>query len=145
MGKIVKMSFERKKTCKKWENGLKICDSEKKKKKKTFGLPGVGLLPPRGKIHVYYNDIQISSFLEPHGQPKSNSGEGEINVFMNNPGHIIKMAAMPIYGKNPFKFSGTLELILTKLGMKHRGLEYFNVFINYDIWITLTYFTARST
>ena len=54
---------------------------------------------------------------------------------------------MPIHGKNPSKFffSGTTRPISTKLGMKHRGLEYYNLFINYDLWITLTYFTARST
>ena len=94
MGKIVKMSFERgKKTCRKWANGLKICDSEKR-----FAPPGVGLSPPRGNKHV-----------------------GGINVFINNPGHVIKMAAMPIYGKNPLKFffSGTTGPISTKLGMKH--------------------------
>ena len=70
-----------------------------------------------------------------------------MNVFINNPGHMTKMAAMPIYGKNPSKFffSGTYGPISTKLGMKHRGLEYYNVFINYDLWMTLTYLTARST
>ena len=54
---------------------------------------------------------------------------------INNPGHMTKMAAMPIYGKNPSKFffSGTTGLISKKLGMKHRGLEYYNVFINYDL------------
>ena len=69
------------------------------------------------------------------------------NVFINNPGHMTRMAAMPIYGKNPSKFffSGTTGLISTKLGMKHLGLEYYNVLINYDLWMTLTYFTARST
>ena len=37
----------------------------------------------------------------------------------NNPGHMTKMAAMPIYGKNPLKFfSGTGGPITTKLGMK---------------------------
>ena len=67
-------------------------------------------------------------------------------MFINNPGHMTKMAAMPIYGKNPSKFfSGTTGPISTKLGMKHRGLEYYNAFINYDLWMTLTYFTARST
>ena len=73
--------------------------------------------------------------------------EGEINVFINNPGHMTKMATMPIYGKNPSKFffSGTTRPISTKLGMKHRGLEYYKVFISYDLWMTLTYFTARST
>ena len=63
-------------------------------------------------------------------------------MFINNQGHMTKMAAMPIYGKKP---SGTTGPISTKLGMKHRGLEYYNVFINYDLWLTLTYFTARST
>ena len=60
---------------------------------------------------------------------------------------MTKMAAMPIYGKNPSKFffSGTTGPISTKLCMKHRGLEYYNVFINYDLWMTLTYFMARST
>ena len=68
-------------------------------------------------------------------------------MFINNPGHMTKMAAMPIYGKNPSKFffSGTTGPISTKLCMKHRGLEYYNVFINYDLWMTLTYFMARST
>ena len=61
-------------------------------------------------------------------------------MFINNPGHMTKMAAMPIYGKNSSKFffSGTTGPISTKLGMKHRGLEYYNVFINYDLWMTLT-------
>ena len=73
--------------------------------------------------------------------------EGGTNVFINNPGHLTKMAAMPIYVKNPSKFffSGTTGPISTKLGIKHRGLEYYNVFINYDLLMTLTYFTARST
>ena len=62
-------------------------------------------------------------------------------MFINNPGHMTKKAAMPIHGKNPSKFffSGTTGPISTKLGMKHLGLEYYNVFINYDLWMTLTY------
>ena len=49
-------------------------------------------------------------------------------MFINNPGHMTKMAAMPIYGKYPSKFffSGTGGPISTKLGMKHRGLEYYS-------------------
>ena len=68
-------------------------------------------------------------------------------MFINNSGHMTKMATMPIYGKYPSKIfsSGTGGQISTKLVMKHRGLEYNNVFINYDLWMTLTYFTARST
>ena len=55
-------------------------------------------------------------------------------MFINNPGHMTKMAAMPIYGKTPSKFffSRTTGPISTKLDMKHRGLEYYNVYINYD-------------
>ena len=45
--------------------------------------------------------------------------EWRTNVFMNNPGHMTKIAAMPIYGKNPLKifFSGLDGPISTKLGM----------------------------
>ena len=46
---------------------------------------------------------------------------------------MTKMAAMPIYGKNPSKiFSRTGVRIFTKLD------------INDDPGVTLTYFTARS-
>ena len=68
-------------------------------------------------------------------------------MYINNPGHMTKMAAMPIYGKNPSKifFSGTGGLISMKLGMKHRWQKHYNVYINHDPVMTLTYFTARST
>ena len=68
-------------------------------------------------------------------------------MFINNPGHMTKMAAMPIYGKNLLKFffSGTTGPISSKLGMSHQGKEFYNVLINDDLWMTLTYFTARST
>ena len=60
---------------------------------------------------------------------------------------MTKMAPMPIYGKNPSKifFSGTGGPISMKLGMKYRWLKYYNVYINHDPLMTLTYFTARST
>ena len=55
-------------------------------------------------------------------------------MYINNLGHMTKMAAMPIYGKNPLKifFSGTSRPITKKLGMKHRRLKYYNVYINHD-------------
>ena len=63
----------------------------------------------------------------------------------NGPGHMTKMAAMPIYGKNLKKiFSGTKKLMTLKLGMQHRVLEYYQVCLNDDPGLTLTYFTARS-
>ena len=45
--------------------------------------------------------------------------EGGTEVYINGPGHMTKMAAMPIYGKNPSKifFSRTGGPIFTKLGM----------------------------
>ena len=59
---------------------------------------------------------------------------------------MTKMAAMPIYGKNLSKiFSGTSGPISTKLGLKHRWLKYYNVYINHDPVMTLTQFMARST
>ena len=68
-------------------------------------------------------------------------------MYIRNLGHMTKMAAMPIYGKNPSKifFSRTSGLISTKLGMKHQWLKHYNIYINYDPVMTLTYFTARST
>ena len=67
-------------------------------------------------------------------------------MYINNLGHMTKMAAMPIYGKNPSKiFPGTGGPISVKLGMKHRWLNYYNVYINHDPVVTLTYFTTRST
>ena len=68
-------------------------------------------------------------------------------MYINNPGHVTKMAAMPIYGENPSKifFSGTDGRISTKLGMKHQWLKYYNVYINHDPVMTLTYFTTWST
>ena len=45
--------------------------------------------------------------------------EGGTKVYINDPGHMTKMAAKPIYGKNPSKifFSRTVGPIFTKLGM----------------------------
>ena len=101
--------------------------------------------PPRGNIHVYYHNIQTSSPLKPLGQSKPNFMEGVINVYINNPGHMTKMAAMPIYGKNPSKifFSRNGGSISKKLGMKHRWLKYYNVYINHDPVMTLTFFYGK--
>ena len=51
------------------------------------------------------------------------------------------------YGKNLSKifFSGTSGPISRKLGLKHRWLKYYNVYINHDPVMTLTQFMARST
>ena len=67
-------------------------------------------------------------------------------MYINNPGHMTKMAAMPIYGKNPSKifFSRTGGSISKKVGMKHRWLKYYNnVYINHDHVMTLTFFYGK--
>ena len=68
-------------------------------------------------------------------------------MYINNPGHMTKMAAMSIFGKNPSNifFSETNRLISMKLGVKHPWLKYYNVYINHDPVMTLTKFMARST
>ena len=44
-----------------------------------------------------------------------------MTMYQYDVGHLTKMAAMSIYGKNPIKifFPGTSGLISIKLGMKH--------------------------
>ena len=53
-------------------------------------------------------------------------------MYINNLGHMTKMAAMPIYGKNPSKIFFSDRLISRKLGMKHGWLKCSNVYINHD-------------
>ena len=66
---------------------------------------------------------------------------------INGQGHMTKMAAMAINSKKPLKifFSRTRRPMILKLGMKHQAMELYKVCINRDPWMTLTYFTARST
>ena len=61
-------------------------------------------------------------------------------MYINNLGHMTKMAAMAIYGKNPSKIFFSDRLISRKLGMKHRWLKYPNVYINHDPVMTWTKF-----
>ena len=65
-------------------------------------------------------------------------------MYINNLGHMTKMAAIPIYGER------TNGFISMKLGVKHRWLKYvwlkyYNVYINHDPVMTLIQFMARST
>ena len=61
-------------------------------------------------------------------------------------GHMTKMGATPICGKNPSKifFARTGVPIFKKVGMSHRGLQPIRVCSNDDPGVTLTYFTTRS-
>ena len=65
--------------------------------------------------------------------------EGE-KVYINGPGHMTKMAATPIYGKNPIK-----NLLLQKsydleTWHAHYVLKLYKVYINDDPELTLTHF-----
>ena len=70
---------------------------------------------------------------------------GKRKFHHNGLGHMTKMAAMPIYGKNIKKsYSPKPKRPMTlKLGMQHRVLEYYQICLNYDPGLTMTYFTAR--
>ena len=48
-----------------------------------------------------------------------------MKVCSNGPGHMTKVAAMPIYGENPKKifFSGTKRPMTLNLDMHHRCLS----------------------
>ena len=35
--------------------------------------------------------------------------------------------------------------MILKVGMKHRAMEFYKIYINHDPWMALTYFMARST
>ena len=72
--------------------------------------------------------------------------DGRRNVCSNGPGHMTKMAAMAIHGKNLNKifFSGTKKPMTLNLGMHHWVLEHYQICSNDDPGLTLTYFTTRS-
>ncbi|MEW8548546.1 MAG: hypothetical protein AB2693_34020 [Candidatus Thiodiazotropha sp.] len=54
---------------------------------------------PWGYMRVYFHNIQTS--LKPLGQSKPNFIESLYRKeYINNPGHMTKMAIMPIYCKN---------------------------------------------
>ena len=58
--------------------------------------------------------------------------DGGTKVCSNDPGHMTKMAIVPIYGK------------IRKLSMQRRVLEYYQVCSNDDPGLDLTYFMAGS-
>ena len=71
---------------------------------------------------------------------------GGMKACMGGLGHMTKMAATPICGKNTLKifFSGTKELMTLGLGMQHWGLGPNRVCSNDDLCLTMTFFMARS-
>ena len=93
------------KSCRKWAVGLNINDSEKNWTPRAFA-PTAGhytcILPYYSKIFCETTWPIKAKFYVKHLY------NGGINVYINNQGHMTKMATMPIYGKNPSK-SSSLE------------------------------------
>ena len=71
---------------------------------------------------------------------------GGMKVYSGHLDHMTKLAATPVYGKNPSKifFSGTKGPLTLDLGMQHWGFGLIRVCSNDDLGLTLTYFMARS-
>ena len=69
--------------------------------------------------------------------------EGGTKVYMNGPGHMTKMATMPIYGKNLknllLQNQKPYDLESWHVASRTQALK---VYINDDPGLTLTYFTA---
>ena len=61
--------------------------------------------------------------------------DGGTKICSTGSGHMTKMAAMFIYGKNhkTIFFSGTKRPMTLKLGMHHRVLKYYQVCSNDDL------------
>ena len=102
-----------------------ISSPEPKAHGELIVYPWSGVHPAsiRRPASVRRPQFQTSSSLKPLGRSKPilrgvSLGRGT-KVCSRHLGHMTKMAAMPIYGKNPSKifFSGTGGLISTKLGM----------------------------
>ena len=70
-----------------------------------------------------------------------------MKVYINDQGHMTKMAAMAINSKKPLTifFPRTRRPMILKLGMKHQAMELYKVYINHDLGMTLIYFMAEST
>ena len=68
-----------------------------------------------------------------------------MKIYWHDGGHITKMAAMPIYGKNPSKIflSGTGGLISTKLGMSVLVTPAHHNLFKWWPWIDLDLFYGK--
>ena len=67
-------------------------------------------------------------------------------VYINGTGHMTKMAAMLIYGKNIQKIFSyrTNSPIIMKLGIEQYVLKLYKVYVNADPELTLTHFKRMS-
>ena len=85
--------------------------------------------------------------LKPRGRLKPNFiwsllGTGERKFFSNGPGHLTKMAVIPIYGKKSSSLEPKADDLETWYA--ESGARVLPSCSNDDTGLTLTYFTARS-
>ena len=66
--------------------------------------------------------------------------EGGTKVYINGPGHMTKMAAMPLYGKNLLQNQKSYDLETWHVASGTSSTKSRND----DPGLTMTYFTARS-
>ena len=78
--------------------------------------------------------IKVKFYLDPPWEGAT------FNVYINGPGHMTKMAPMPIYGKN-LQNPKSYDLETWHAASGTQALQ--KVCINGDPGFTLTYFTAR--
>ena len=101
----------------------------------------------QGRVHTKIQ-IKFSQKLLCHSEPIFMKAfrYKEMKICYQDPGHMTKMAATPIYGKKTSKifFSKTGWPISKKLGMLHRGLQPIIFCSNDDPGVTMAFFTARS-
>ena len=76
-----------------------------------------------------------------HVEPQWNLGT---KICSNGPGHMTKLATMPIYSKKheKFFFSKTKRLMTLKACMQHQVLKCYQVYSNGDSGLTLTCFAV---
>ena len=75
-------------------------------------------------IIIFFSETALSINAKFHVKPIWEVGT---KVYINGAGHLTKMAAMPIYGKNLKKifFSRTRSPMILKLGMQDLGLKFY--------------------
>ena len=102
--------------------------------------------PLRPSVHPHFQRSFFWNRLANRSQILYEAPIGRTKVYINNPGHTTKMAAIPIYGKSLQKSSPEpVDRFQRSLAWNVDDSKYYNVYINRETVMTLTYFTARST
>ena len=117
----------------------KGCSAAKREKKSFF----LGLICMSTFSNIFSSETTLPIEAKFQMQPP---WDGGTKVCSNGPGHMTKMATLPVYGKNLKKSSSPepKRPMTLKIGMQHWVLKYYQVCLNDDTGLTMTYITARS-